>query len=64
MSRINLRLPESLKSRIEEAAGRAGLSLNAWLVRAAAARLESGDRDPSSQWRAPLRGQRFSGWVR
>ena len=43
MSRINLRLPDHLKARIEEAAGREGLSVNAWLVRAAAAALERGD---------------------
>jgi hypothetical protein len=64
MSRINLRLSESLKARIEEAAGRAGLSVNAWLVRAAAAGLEGGDRGRSPGRRAPLRGQRYSGWVR
>jgi hypothetical protein len=68
MSRINLRLSESLKGRVEEAAGQAGLSVNAWLVRAAAAALEggpdSGNRDRSSGRRAPLRGQRYSGWVR
>ena len=68
MSRINLRLSESLKGRVEEAAGQAGLSVNAWLVRAAAAALEggpdTGNRDRSSARRAPLRGQRYSGWVR
>ena len=37
VSRINLRLPDPLKARIEEAAGRDGLSVNAWLVRAATA---------------------------
>jgi hypothetical protein len=31
-ARITLRLPESLKSRIEAAATRAGVSVNAWLV--------------------------------
>src|SRR3954452_11958910 len=36
-ARINLRLPEQLKSNIEQAAGRERLSVNAWLVRAAAA---------------------------
>src|SRR3954453_4142049 len=40
VSRINLRLPDQLKARIEEAASRAALSVNAWLVRAAAAALE------------------------
>jgi hypothetical protein len=67
MSRINLRLSESLKGRIEEAAGQAGLSVNAWLVRAAAATLEGGleggGRDRSSARRAPSSGQRYSGWV-
>jgi len=67
MSRINLRLSESLKSRIEEAAAQAGLSVNAWLVRAAATTLEdglNGGRDRSSARRAPSSGQRYSGWVR
>jgi hypothetical protein len=32
-ARITLRLPESLKSKAEEAATREGLSVNAWLVR-------------------------------
>ena len=40
ISRINVRMPESLKAGIEHAAEREGLSINAWLVRAAAARLE------------------------
>jgi hypothetical protein len=35
-SRITLRLPESLKARIETAAARQNVSLNTWLVRAAA----------------------------
>jgi hypothetical protein len=34
-SRITLRLPESLKPRIETAAARQNVSLNTWLVRAA-----------------------------
>ena len=37
MARINLRLPEQLKSGVEQAAARERLSVNAWLVRAAAA---------------------------
>jgi hypothetical protein len=35
-SRITLRLPESLKARIETAAARQNVSVNTWLVRAAA----------------------------
>jgi hypothetical protein len=64
-ARISFRLTEHLKGRIEEAAAQAGLSVNAWLVRAASAALESGDRDrrPSDR-RAPLGGQRYTGWVR
>jgi hypothetical protein len=64
-ARINFRLPDSLKSRIEEAAGRAGLSVNAWLVRATAAALESSLRAESTDRGGPARGrQNYSGWVR
>ncbi len=63
-ARINFRLPDRLKARIEEAAGQAGLSVNSWLVRAAAAALESGDAGPRSERRAPHGGQRYTGWVR
>jgi hypothetical protein len=60
-SRITLRLPEHLKPRIERAASEAGLSVNAWLVRAVAAALEPDDRG-----RRPGRelGQRYTGWGR
>ncbi|HEY6739743.1 MAG TPA: toxin-antitoxin system HicB family antitoxin [Actinopolymorphaceae bacterium] len=34
MARITLRMPESLKARVEEAAAAEGISVNAWLVRA------------------------------
>ena len=40
--RINVRLPEHLKLRVEQAAKREGLSTNTWLVRAAAAALGNG----------------------
>lgn len=63
-ARINVRLADSLKSRIEDAAGQAGLSLNAWLVRAAAAALEADDRGRNPDRRAPHGGQRYTGWVR
>lgn len=62
-TRLSLRVPEHLKPRIEEAAGREGLSVNAWLVRAVSAALESGAR-PSAP-RASQRGERrYTGWVR
>jgi HicB family len=61
-SRINLRLPDQLKARAEEAAAREGLSLNAWLVRAAAAALPSTGRD--SRPGRPPSGRHYTGWVR
>lgn len=65
VSRINLRLPDPLKARIEEAAARDGLSVNAWLVRAAASAVQSGTAAPQPPVsRAPRGGQRFTGWVR
>lgn len=67
-ARINLRLPEQLKARVEEAAAREGRSVNAWLVRAAAGALQ---QPPSHAQRldprpraGPRSGQRFTGWVR
>lgn len=66
-ARINFRLGESLKGRVELAADRAGLSVNSWLTRAAAAALES---DEPARWperpgtRGPRVGERFTGWVR
>jgi hypothetical protein len=62
-ARISFRLTEHLKSRVEEAAAQAGLSVNAWLVRAAAAALESGERGGRPGRRAPWGGQRYTGWV-
>jgi hypothetical protein len=65
VSRITLRLPEHLKPRIDEAAGRMGLSVNAWLVRAVSAALEPGDRArPSGQDGGRGFGRRYTGWVR
>jgi hypothetical protein len=60
-SRINLRLPDDVRVRVEEAAGRERISVNAWLVRAAAAALLAG---PGTGHRASSRGQHFTGWVR
>ena len=40
-ARISLRLPESLKTAVERAADREGVSTNAWLVRAIARATES-----------------------
>jgi hypothetical protein len=64
ISRINLRMPESLKAGVEQAAEREGLSINAWLVRAAAARLERSEGIRGRERRAPHGAQRYSGWAR
>jgi hypothetical protein len=64
VSRINLRLPDLLKSRVEQAAASEGLSVNAWLVRAAAAALERRGPARQRERRAPQGGQRHSGWAR
>ena len=67
MVRINLRLPANLKALIEDAAAAGGLSVNAWIVRAAAAGLAHEGRRaaPAS---APLKpgqvGQSYTGWAR
>ncbi len=63
-SRITLRLLEHLKAQVEKAAGQAGLSVNAWLVRAVAAALEPDDRDRRSGRRSSRYGQQYTGWVR
>jgi hypothetical protein len=61
-SRITLRIPDRLKPRVEEAARGEGLSVNAWLVRAVAASLDSGRRRPDTRARQIGRG--YTGWVR
>ncbi len=61
-ARINLRLPEQLKARVEQAARRERLSVNSWLVRAAAAAAAEDDRGPPQ--RGGRIGQAYTGWVR
>lgn len=61
-ARINLRLPEQLKADVEQAASRERLSVNAWLVRAAAAAVAGDDRPPRQ--RGGRIGQAYTGWAR
>ena len=61
-ARINLRLPEQLKAGIEQAASGERLSVNSWLVRAAAAALASDEARPRP--RGGRVGQGYTGWVR
>jgi hypothetical protein len=63
-SRINVRLPDQLKARIEQAASAEGLSVNTWIVRAAAAALDRTQPPRPQDRRAPQGGQRYTGWAR
>ena len=64
-TRINLRLPEDLKARIDKAADREHLSVNSWLVRAAADALEPTTKTPRGSVRSGAEGgQHYTGWVR
>ena len=63
VARINLRLPEQLKSSVEQAAARERLSVNAWLVRAAASAVANDDRDRRPPARGGRIGQAYAGWV-
>lgn len=67
-ARISLRLPESLKTDVEAAAGREGVSVNTWLVRATGAALTSSRSGPGSGWggAASRRGSNahhVTGWI-
>jgi hypothetical protein len=61
-SRTTLRLPDALKSRVDDAAAADGLSVNTWLVRAVAAALQPKQR--RSAQRTLRTGDNFAGWAR
>lgn len=61
-SRTTLRLPDALKTRVDEAAATDRLSVNTWLVRAIATALEPKQR--RSTQRAVRAGDNFAGWAR
>lgn len=73
-ARISLRLSESLKADIEQAASQADLSVNSWLVRAAAAGIAAANRGSRTAWTAgdwqgagwpggAPSSSRVSGWI-
>lgn len=64
MTRINLRLGQDLKDRVEEAARWDGLSVNAWLVRAAGNSLTSAPTGTSATRGSARGADRYRGWVR
>ncbi|WP_061965180.1 hypothetical protein [Demequina aurantiaca] len=61
-SRTTLRLPDALKSRVDDAAAADGVSVNAWLVRAVADALQPKQR--RSTQRTLRTGDNFTGWAR
>lgn len=64
-ARVNLRLPAHLKTRAEEAAGREGLSVNAWLVRVVSGAVDTaGAGAPRTPGKTRSVSQSFTGWVR
>ena len=67
-ARVTLRLPEHLKAKVDDAAAQAGLSVNAWLVRAVALAVDPAagpGRGPGagSRHANPL-GRSYRGWAR
>ena len=56
-ARVTLRLPETLKSEVEAAASREGVSTNAWIVRALSRSLEP-------RWSPARTGNRLQGFAR
>jgi hypothetical protein len=64
IARINVRMPQHLKARVDRAAEREGQSVNSWLVRAATARRERAEGQRGRERRAPTGAQRYQGWAR
>lgn len=64
--RINVRMPETLKAAIETAADQEGRSVNAWLIRMAAAALRQSapNAGPAPSGAGKRGKQRLTGWVR
>jgi hypothetical protein len=63
-SRINLRMPDHLKARVDQAASNEGLSVNTWLVRAATVALDRADQGGRREGRVSRGAGRYTGWVR
>jgi len=55
VARISLRLPQSVKTRVDEIASAEGISTNAWLIRAVMDALSERSSGPSSEWPLPPR---------
>ncbi len=64
VARINLRLPEQLKARVEQAAEREGLSINSWLVRAVSAVVDRGRAAAPGETSSAQGSRSYKGWGR
>jgi HicB-like protein involved in pilus formation len=64
MTRITLRLSGPLKAKVDAAAAAAGLSVNAWLVRAVSRALDAPSGGPPRSQRGPGIGSRYRGYAR
>ncbi|MFD3975910.1 toxin-antitoxin system HicB family antitoxin [Streptomyces cyaneofuscatus] len=66
-ARINLRVPTSLKAKVESAAARDGLSVNAWLVHTLTASFDGPAAGAQRPWTGPAAeagiSRSFTGWV-
>jgi hypothetical protein len=62
LTRVTLRLSEQLKTRAEAAASAAGISVNAWLVRAVSQALDAPSGRPGRG--RSIIGQRYTGYAR
>ncbi len=62
-ARINFRVTDALKTRIEQAAGAQGRSVNAWLTRAASAALRSPGPAGEEKTTSGRTIQHVTGWV-
>jgi HicB-like protein involved in pilus formation len=60
LARVTLRLPESLKAYVEQAAAAEGVSVNAWLVRAVSTAAARPSAPPTGR---DLPGKRFTGFA-
>lgn len=63
IARINFRVPDALKARIEEAAAAQGRSVNAWLTRAASTALRTPSQPTTEKPAGGRMTQHVTGWV-
>ena len=63
LARLTLRMPESLKTHVEQAAAAEGISVNAWLVRAVAAAAGETPPGPPPEARRGRPGKRITGFA-